>query len=115
MLELRTRLTLPRRPEPYLAIYLLGLGLLVADTYRAPGHQVTAWVYVQVVHGYQDHGHLLLHGRIRCRYVPTCSHYSIEAVERYGIRAGLVLSYHRIMSCRSSVPMGTYDPVPPVE
>jgi len=115
MPELRERLTLHRRPEPYLVIYLLLVGLLVADTFQAPGYQVTGRAYVQAATLYQQHGHLALRGRVRCRYVPSCSHYSIEAVQRYGIRRGLVLSYHRIVSCRPEVPMGTFDPVPGFE
>ncbi|MBE3096418.1 MAG: membrane protein insertion efficiency factor YidD [Planctomycetes bacterium] len=49
---------------------------------------------------------------VQCRYRPTCSEYSIEAVGRFGIRRGLVLTARRVMSCRPPVPRGTFDPVP---
>ena len=34
-----------------------------------------------------------------CRYLPTCSEYSIEALKTYGFSKGLLLSFKRIMSC----------------
>ena len=45
-----------------------------------------------------------------CRYLPTCSDYSIEALKTYGFVKGLLLSVKRIMSCH---PWGNsgFDPV----
>ena len=45
-----------------------------------------------------------------CRYLPTCSEYSIEALKTYGFSKGLVLSFKRILSCH---PWGNsgFDPV----
>ena len=45
-----------------------------------------------------------------CRYLPTCSDYSIEALKTYGFVKGLLLSFKRIMSCH---PWGNsgFDPV----
>ena len=45
-----------------------------------------------------------------CRYLPTCSEYSIEAIKIYGPIKGLLLSLKRIFSCH---PWGDggYDPV----
>ena len=45
-----------------------------------------------------------------CRYLPTCSDYSIEALKTYGLLKGLTLSLKRIMSCH---PWGNsgFDPV----
>jgi len=34
-----------------------------------------------------------------CRYYPTCSQYSIEAVEKYGVFKGLLKSFWRILRC----------------
>jgi putative membrane protein insertion efficiency factor len=34
-----------------------------------------------------------------CRYLPTCSEYSIEALTTYGFFKGLLMSIKRILSC----------------
>jgi uncharacterized protein len=46
-----------------------------------------------------------------CRYTPTCSQYSIEAFQKYGLFKGFYLSAKRILSCH---PWGGHghDPVP---
>jgi putative membrane protein insertion efficiency factor len=46
-----------------------------------------------------------------CRYDPTCSHYSIEALEKHGLFKGGWLSIKRIFSCHPWGGKG-YDPVP---
>ncbi|MBI2477276.1 MAG: membrane protein insertion efficiency factor YidD, partial [Planctomycetia bacterium] len=61
---------------------------------------------------YQTWGRPLLTGHVQCRYRPSCSEYSIEAVQTHGIRHGLVLTWKRVSSCQTTVPHGTYDPVP---
>ena len=45
-----------------------------------------------------------------CRYLPTCSEYSIEALKTYGFFKGLFLSIKRILSCHPWV-QGGFDPV----
>lgn len=50
-----------------------------------------------------------------CRFTPTCSHYSIEALEKHGFFKGLWLSIKRISRCHPFNNDPHYDPVPPVE
>lgn len=91
---------------------LLLVGAVTFDMTRAPEEQLLAGGYILLVHAYQHHGHALTDGWIACRYHPTCSRYSVEAVERYGLARGLSLTIRRIASCQSTVPVGTRDPVP---
>lgn len=46
-----------------------------------------------------------------CRFIPTCSQYSLTAFERYGFKKGLVLTLKRLSKCRPGGPYG-FDPVP---
>jgi putative membrane protein insertion efficiency factor len=45
-----------------------------------------------------------------CRFYPTCSAYSYQAIEKFGIFKGLWLSLKRILKCNPLHP-GGYDPV----
>ena len=45
-----------------------------------------------------------------CRYLPTCSEYSIEALKTYGFFKGLLLSIKRVLSCHPWG-QGGFDPV----
>ena len=46
-----------------------------------------------------------------CRFEPTCSHYSIEALKEHGVFKGTKLMVIRIFSCHPWGRSG-YDPVP---
>lgn len=50
-------------------------------------------------------------GPSKCRYIPTCSDYAKEALQKHGIGKGLWLSAKRILRC---APWGGhgFDPVP---
>lgn len=74
---------------------------------------------LSILHGYQTYlsldtgwlGKIIPHkGRI-CRYEPTCSEYTIQAVERFGVKRGLILGVKRVASCHPWGGHG-YDPVP---
>jgi len=47
-----------------------------------------------------------------CRYVPTCSEYAMEAVERHGAVRGVALAMRRVARCNPFGGSGL-DPVPP--
>lgn len=46
-----------------------------------------------------------------CRFTPTCSQYTLEAVKKYGFWKGIWLGIKRISRCRPGGGSG-YDPVP---
>lgn len=45
-----------------------------------------------------------------CRFYPSCSHYALQAVQKYGVIKGVWLSVVRISKCHPFHP-GGYDPV----
>ena len=49
-----------------------------------------------------------------CRYLPTCSEYSIEAISKFGFLKGIFMSLKRILSCHPIKFLGGgegFDPV----
>lgn len=50
-------------------------------------------------------------GPNKCRFTPTCSHYAVEALKKYGPFKGLWLAIKRISRCHPWGGKG-YDPVP---
>ena len=49
-----------------------------------------------------------------CRFIPTCSAYALEAVEKYGALKGGYLALRRLLKCQPFHKQDTieYDPVP---
>ena len=47
----------------------------------------------------------------KCPYIPTCSNYGLQAVEKYGVIKGGFLAAWRVLRC-NPFSRGGYDPVP---
>ncbi|MGC6535915.1 MAG: membrane protein insertion efficiency factor YidD [Candidatus Puniceispirillaceae bacterium] len=51
---------------------------------------------------------------VNCRFQPSCSHYAIEALNKFGPLRGSALTFKRIVRCHPWGGSG-YDPVPPTD
>ena len=48
-----------------------------------------------------------------CKFIPTCSNYMLEALERFGLIKGLYLGIKRLLKCNPFTKKEyVYDPVP---
>jgi putative membrane protein insertion efficiency factor len=45
-----------------------------------------------------------------CRYVPSCSEYAMEAIDRYGVARGSLMAIWRVLRC-NPLAKGGLDPV----
>ena len=71
--------------------------------------QILIYFFVLIINLYQ----LLISPLLgsNCRFTPTCSKFTIDAIKTNGLIRGLVLSIKRISSCHPYGRQG-YDPVP---
>ena len=70
--------------------------------------QILKFIFILPIRFYQLAISPLL--KSSCRFQPTCSHYMIEAIEKWGIR-GVWMGLKRIGKCHPWGPHG-HDPVP---
>ena len=88
----------------------VGAGVLV-DARHAEPDRLGARIYVASVLGYQRFGRPVVRRYVVCRFHPSCSDYSLEAVRRFGFTRGLRLTVKRLLRCRPGA-IGGPDPVP---
>ena len=72
--------------------------------------KVSAFPFIVLIRFYQ----LVLSphlGVSKCRFTPTCSQYTAQAIEKYGPIKGFFLGIKRLSKCRPGGGHG-YDPVP---
>lgn len=66
-------------------------------------------ILILLIKGYQKYLSPMKH--VRCPYIPTCSQYGLEAIEKHGAIKGSVLACWRILRC-NPFSHGGIDPVP---
>jgi uncharacterized protein len=71
-------------------------------------NQLTKAIVLSLLRGYQWTISPMLSPA--CRYVPTCSEYAQEAVDRYGWLRGGMMALRRVLRCHPFADSG-YDPV----
>ena len=68
-------------------------------------------ILIKIIEWYQKHISLWLqHMHIRCKFYPTCSEYTKQAIEKYGVIKGISLGAWRILRC-NPFSKGGYDPL----
>jgi putative membrane protein insertion efficiency factor len=77
----------------------------VADSRRTAGQRGA----ILAIRGYQLLFSSMYTGS--CRFYPSCSAYAVEAIERFGVIRGSLLSLKRLSRCRPLARHG-FDPVP---
>jgi putative membrane protein insertion efficiency factor len=71
---------------------------------------VATRVGLMALHFYKAYLSVLFAGQ--CRFVPSCSQYSYEAVERFGLARGSWLTLQRLLRCHPFSGKFGFDPVP---
>ena len=66
---------------------------------------------IHLIEKYQEHlSPINEHYNIKCKYFPTCSEYTKQAIEKYGSVKGCLLGLKRILRC-NPFSKGGYDPL----
>lgn len=68
-------------------------------------------ILIKIIEWYQKHISLWLQQKqITCKFYPTCSEYTKQAIEKYGVAKGVILGIWRIIRC-NPFSKGGYDPL----
>ena len=69
-------------------------------------------ILVFLIEKYQKHISSFLESKgIKCKFYPTCSEYTKQAIQKYGAFKGSYLGMKRILKCNPFSKKGGYDPV----
>ena len=68
-------------------------------------------ILIKIIEWYQKHISVWLKEKhIMCKYYPTCSEYTKQAIEKYGALRGIGLGIWRVLRC-NPFSKGGYDPL----
>ena len=99
------------RPVDWLLAHpLVTIGLFLGfEAFLPVRFQPTAWVCRGLIRTYQVT--LSNHLPTQCKFTPTCSHYGLACIQKYGTLRGGLLTTWRLLRC-SPLTAGGLDPVP---
>lgn len=68
-------------------------------------------IFIKIIEWYQKYiSSWFEYKNIRCKYYPTCSEYTKQAIQKYGVFKGSILGIARILRC-NPFSKGGYDPL----
>ncbi len=68
-------------------------------------------ILIRLISGYQKYiSNWISKGKIKCKFYPTCSEYTKQAIKKYGALKGSFLGIYRILRC-NPLSKGGYDPL----
>lgn len=68
-------------------------------------------IFIKLINFYQKNiSKFLEYKNIRCKYYPSCSEYTKQAIEKYGAFKGSIIGAKRILRC-NPFSKGGYDPL----
>lgn len=67
-------------------------------------------ICIYLIEFYQKNISKTKNKNIRCKFYPTCSEYTKQAIEKYGVLKGCILGAVRILKC-NPFSKGGYDPL----
>lgn len=68
-------------------------------------------IFIFLINWYQKNISLWLESKnINCKFYPSCSEYTKQAIEKYGALKGVILGIYRIIRC-NPFSKGGYDPL----
>ena len=68
-------------------------------------------ILIWLIEGYKKHISVVLESKnIHCKYYPTCSEYTKQAIQKYGAGRGVIKGFYRILRC-NPFSKGGYDPL----
>ena len=97
----------------WIGVVALVVSALLFDLSRAPERQLTARGFLLAVDAYQATlSRAMPSMGVKCRFHPTCSQYTEQAVRRCGFAKGVRLGAWRILRCGPWTELDTVDPPP---
>jgi putative membrane protein insertion efficiency factor len=82
--------------------------VIIENRQQSPARSVAASILKALIGFYRA---ATVNSRPACRFVPSCSQYAVEALDRFGPRQAVPLVLRRLSRCRPRGPFG-FDPVP---